>query len=78
LYASEIGIQFSKPNCNVKELFPDATYAHLAGLSALCELQHQWQRQCVLSIKIRCDGNGLSPLREYQPTRHPRISIHLA
>jgi hypothetical protein len=37
LYASEIGSLFSNPERDVTELFPDTTYAHLAGLFALCE-----------------------------------------
>ena len=31
LYASEIERHFSNLKCDVKELFPDATYAHLTG-----------------------------------------------
>ena len=64
LYVSEIERHFSNLNCDVKELFPDPTCAHLAGLFELCEPRHQRLRQCVLSTKIRCDGNGLSLLRE--------------
>ena len=35
LYASEIECHFSNPDRDVTELFPDATYAHLAGLFTL-------------------------------------------
>jgi hypothetical protein len=59
LYGSEIECLFSNPQRDVTESFQDATCAHLAGLSDLCEPQHQRQHQCVLSTKIRCYGNGL-------------------
>ena len=41
LYASEIEGLFSNPERDVTELFPDAIYAHLAGLFALCGTRHQ-------------------------------------
>ena len=53
LYVSEIECLFSNPERDVTELFPDTTYAHLAGFFEVRELQHPWQRQCVLSTKIR-------------------------
>jgi hypothetical protein len=33
LYGSEIDGHFSNLKCDVKELFPDTTYAYLAGFS---------------------------------------------
>jgi len=35
LHGSEIDDLVSNPECDVTELFPDATYAHLAGLFTL-------------------------------------------
>jgi hypothetical protein len=47
LYGSEIAGVFSNPERDVTVLFPDATYAHLAGLFTLCDPRHQKQFLCV-------------------------------
>ena len=62
LYGSEIERALPTRIVSVKELFPDADCAHLAELSDMSEPQHQRQRQCVLSRKIRRGGHGLSLL----------------
>jgi hypothetical protein len=53
LYGSEIAGLVSNPERDVTELFSDATCAHLAGLSELCDGQYRRQNPCVLSTKIR-------------------------
>ena len=46
LYGSEIGSLFSNPERDVTELFPGATYAHLAGFFEVCKSQPE-HRFCV-------------------------------